>query len=74
MGQIYDLACGRGIISTAALRILCNSTNMWFADPQLHVWLGVFTSNPILEQGSVEGLEQPWSWFAEGQEGAGVVI
>ena len=25
----------------------------------------------MLEQDSVEGTEQPWSWFAEGQEGAG---
>jgi len=34
MGRGHDLECGRGMISTAALRILCSSTNMWFADPQ----------------------------------------
>jgi len=43
-------------------------------DGLIRVSLGVFSSNPILEQGSVEGLEQPWSRFAEGQEGARVII
>jgi hypothetical protein len=41
------------------------------------VHLGVFTSNPMLEQDLVEGPEHPLPWFAEGQEGqegAGVVI
>jgi hypothetical protein len=34
MAQVHDLDCGRGMISTAALQILCSSTYMWFADPQ----------------------------------------
>jgi hypothetical protein len=38
------------------------------------VRLGVFTSTPMLEQNLAEGPEHPLSWFAEGQEGAGVVI
>ena len=33
MVQVHVLDCGRGMISTAALQILCSRTNMWFADP-----------------------------------------
>jgi hypothetical protein len=39
-----------------------------------HVRLGVFTSNPMLEQAFVKGPKHSSSWFAEGQEGAGVDI
>ena len=34
MGRAHYLACGLGMISAAALQILCSNTYMWFADPQ----------------------------------------
>ncbi len=74
MGRAHDLACGLGIAQPQHCRfcVAARTCGSRFRKP--HVRLGVFTSNPMLEQNLAEGPEHPLSWFAEGQEGAGVVI
>ena len=75
MGQFHELACGRGTISAAALQFVYSTTNMWFADPQTTCTIRVSLLQILCwHRVESEGPSHPWAWFAEGQEGAGLVL